>query len=579
MSTRREFLQAASLGLLTPFVITGPSSAATPQDSGAGMDPATVFPLSVASGDPTSSGVVLWTRIHPDVWTGGEPLLLEVAADRLFMNMVLTGEAAAADFGADRDFTVRLDLDGSLESNCTYYYRFTYAQITSRVGRCRTLPAPDSSPESLRLGVLTCQDYTNGYYAALGHLARDRVDFVLHLGDFIYETAGDPRFQQLPYPDRRFELPSGQSAAMDLTDFRFLYQKYRSDPFLQQLMESHTILCIPDDHETANDCYWDYARDTLGAPDHPLSAGQPEGGDPQLLRGLKLAAQQAWSEYLPVRPRFDPAAEHPFDALQVYRRFRFGDLVDLFLTDERTYRSAPACGVAERTLTFGCEEQASASRTMLGDSQKDWFVNGVKQSPALWKVWANEVFLGQLNIGRAPGPQFFINLDAWDGYESERQEILAEFADAGVKNLVALTGDFHTYMASYLKLDYSKRLNFPGRNLVGVEFMTPAVTSATLIDYLTNLLSSADLESLKREAADASGGSPFLFENLVKLTNPHVHFFNSQEWGYSIVEFTRFSVYYAAFGIPKSDPAANAPRRLVRLIRVPVNQVRFQDIV
>ena len=109
------------------------------------------------------------------------------------------------------------------------------------------------------MGVITCQDYTNGYYGALEQLSQDDVDFVVHLGDFIYETSGDPRFQRQPFEDRTFSLPSGGEAALNLEDYRFLYRLYRSDAFLQKLLEQHTLIAIWDDHETANDCYWDYA--------------------------------------------------------------------------------------------------------------------------------------------------------------------------------------------------------------------------------------------------------------------------------------------------------------------------------
>ncbi len=572
MSTRREFLQAAGCSLLTPFVVT--TARATEPDTAAASDPASAFALSVASGDPSPTGVVLWTRVNPEAWSAGIDLFFEVAGDLTFGNLVLAGEVAAADFAADRDFTVHLDLEGMLASGQVYFYRFTHGDVTSRTGRCRTLPTPGSSPRSLKLGVLTCQDYTNGYYAALSHLANDDVDFVLHLGDFIYETTGDPTFQSLPYPDRTFSLPSGQPAAVNTADFRFLYRQYRSDPFFQRLLEAHTIICLWDDHETANDCYWDYDRDTLGAPDHPFTTN---GNDPQQLRQLKLDAQRAWAEYVPARVTFNANAAHPFDALQIYRRFQFGDLVDLFITDERTYRSAHPCGEDDRILTRGCSEQASPLQTMLGATQRDWFVSGVTQSSARWKVWANECFLGQFKLGRRDGSKIFINLDAWDGFEADRADILKSFADAGVRNLVALTGDFHTYMAAYLKVDYSQRSNRPGSNLIGVEFMVPAVTSATLIDYLLNLLTPDDQASLRAE--EARQPSRFLFENLAKFTNPHVHFFNSQEWGYAVVEFTSASVTYSAFSVSTSVNAAGTPKRLIRQIRVPANRVVFQDVV
>jgi len=576
MTSRREFLHAAGVSLLTPFAVLAGRPRQTAPTTSEPADPASVFGLSVASGDPSPVGVILWTRINPERWSAAETLLLEVARDPDFTQMLLTGEVLPTEFTIDRDFTVHLDLDGHLEPGQTYYYRFCYRGVFSRFGRCRTLPDPASSPRSLRLGVVTCQDYTNGYYPALAHLAAEDLDFVLHLGDLLYETVGNTSFQSLPYPDRRIELPSGQPAAMDLVDFRHLYRTYRSDPFFQAALEAHTWICLWDDHETANDCYWDYDRDTLGAPDHPLTTGDANGGNPQQLRQLKLDAQRAWSEYVPARVSFNPLATHPFDALQIYRQFQFGTLAELFITDERTYRSAPPCGVDQRTITQGCDGQTDPLQTMLGDSQRDWFLEGMTTSAAAWKVWANEVCLAQFKVGRRDGKKLFINLDAWDGFETERQQILQTLGDAGVRNLVALTGDFHSYMAAYLKVDYSKRSNRPGENVVGVEFMTPAVTSATLIDFLLSYLEPADAAMLLTEAAREP--SQFYFENLVQETNPHVHFFNSQEWGYSIVEFTPRDVVYSAYSIDKSVNAIST-KRLIRQLRVPVNRPVIQDLV
>lgn len=578
MTTRRQFLTGAGLSLLTPFVVRGErprrSRTASPKPA---LTTSDVFGLSVASGDPSTTGVVLWTRINPEQYRPEEPLTFEVAVDVNFRRLVLTADVNAADFGPDRDHTVHLDLDGWLEPGRVYHYRFRYRDVFSRVGRCRTLPSPGTPLSSLKLGVVTCQDYTNGYYGAFAHLAHEDVDFVVHLGDLIYESVGDPAFQSLPYPDRIIELPSGQPAATGLDDYRFLYRQYRSDPLFQQCLEHHTMIAIWDDHETANDCYWDYDRDTLGAPSHPLTVNDPNGGDPAVLRQLKLDAQRAWAEYVPARVTFDPEATHPFQALSIYRSFQFGQLAELFCTDERTYRSPHPCGEDERILTYGCGTQADPDRTQLGPTQKEWLVAGLTGSAAVWKVWANEVLLGQLKIGPHPEDLFYLNLDAWDGFEAERREILERFADSGQRNLVALTGDLHCYMAAYLKTDYSQRSNRPGPNLVGVEFMTPAITSATLIDLLLDWLTPDERAAL--QAAEARQPSRFYFENLAQATNPHIHFFNGQEWGYSVVEFTPAACMYTAYSVDPSVNSATAAKRLIRQIRVPVNQVRFVDVV
>jgi alkaline phosphatase D len=572
MATRREFLQAAGYCALTPWVVLTAARSTTK----AGADPASVFSLSVCSGDPSPTGVILWTRIDPLAYDPAEPLRFEVGSDDAFRRIVVSGEIAATDIGPASDYTARVDLDGHLKPIRRYAYRFTYQGVVSRTGYCRTLPTENALLLRLRLGVITCQDYTNGYYGPLAQLAQEHVDFVLHLGDFIYESSGDPRFQPLPYPDRTYALPSHASAASTLEDYRFLYRTYRSDPLLQQLLESHTLIVLSDDHETANDCYWDYDRDTLGAPDHPLVVNDPNGGDPQALRQLKLSSQQAWSEYVPARVVFNPNASSVQQALTIYRRFRFGRLVDLFATDERTYRDPPPCGDDQRILTFGCPEQSAAERSMLGATQREWFLKGVTQSSSIWKVWANEVFLGQLKLGRKDGQRLYINIDAWDGFEAERADILQRIRDAGVRNFVALTGDLHTYMAAYLKIDYLQRPNNPSRNVVGVEFMTPAVTSANLLQELMTYLSAEE-----RRELGLSGPLEeqfYLLEDLALATNPHIHFFNSQQWGYSIVEFTPLACTYSAYSVDTSVNSGDVPKRLIRQIRVPVNTTKMVDV-
>lgn len=571
MSNRREFLTAAGLSLLTPFVVRGNRPVGKTTAAATALSAADVFGLSVASGDPAPTGVVLWTRINPEQYRPDEGLTFEVADDVAFRRVVLTADVAASDFGPDRDHTVHIDLLGLLAPGHVYYYRFTYRGTRSRIGRCRTLPRPESHPSRLRLGVVTCQDFTNGYYGAFAHLSRESVDFVVHLGDQIYETVGDTGFQSLPFLDRTISLPSGQSAAMGLEDYRHLYRTYRGDPWFQQCLEHHTLIALWDDHETANDAYWDYDRNTLGAPTHPL-----KNASPSALRQLKLDAQRAWAEYVPARVTFDPQATHPFDALSITRSFRFGHLVELFCTDERTYRSPHPCGEEARYATVGCGTQAAPSQTMLGEDQKTWFLDGMTTSTAVWKVWANEVFLGALKLGRQADRLFYINLDAWDGYEFERAEILQTLSDEGVRNVIALTGDLHCAIASYLKVDYLDRSNQAGPNLVGVEFMVPAITSASLTEALRNALSPEEIREL--QAADARQPTPFLFESLARETNPHIQFLDGQDHGYSLVEFSATACTYTVYRVDKSINSPLAPKRLIRQLRVPVNEVRIDQV-
>jgi len=285
--TRRGFLRLGGAGIVTPYILVASSASAqsefikshprTSADSfffqfDSSLNPEEIFSLSVASGDPTSSGVILWTRIDPRARTGGDNLAFEVAQDPEFNQVIVQGLVEGNELQPERDYTVKIDLDGQLSPNRYYYYRFIYHNTSSCIGRCRTLPMETESIDRMKFAVVTCQDFTNGYYGAFSHLSQEPdVDFVIHLGDFIYESASNPGGGGLPFPDRRITLPSGQSASFGLDDYRHIYRTYRSDPFLQRALEQHTWIMIWDDHETANDCYWDYARDTLGVPDHPLN--------------------------------------------------------------------------------------------------------------------------------------------------------------------------------------------------------------------------------------------------------------------------------------------------------------------
>jgi alkaline phosphatase D len=560
--TRRGFLQLSGIGLVTPYILLTERTSAHKYQFDASRSPEAVFGLSVASGDPTPSGVILWTRVNPEAWTHGDTLAFEVALDPSFNQVVAQGVAESGDFGPDRDYTVKIDLDGRLESNRYYYYRFIYHQTASRTGRCRTLPSATESLDQIKFAVLTCQDFTNGYYGAFSHLAQETdVDFVIHLGDFIYESGAT---SNSTYPDRLIILPSGGPVAFGLDDYRAIYRTYRSDAFLQRAMEQHTWIVIWDDHETANDSYWDYSRDTLGVPDHPFTNDPQFGNDPARLRQLKLDSQRAWSEYVPARVTLDNEATHPHQFLQIYRKFKFGNLVELFMTDERTYRSPHPCGEGElgdRYITFGCDQQFDGDRTMLGQTQRDWLLQNVTGSTSLWKVWGNEVFQAPLRLTQTRRSVYII-LDAWDGYVSERAYIVRQFKQANVRNLVVLTGDLHTSLASYLKLNYAiDPLNLYQPNMVGVEFMTPAITSANLKQLIGNLGAVVDLG-----------------EVIVRITNPHIRYFDGEHWGYSTVSFNDEYCEYTVFDIDKSQNNGDVSKRVMKRLRTPVNKVKISEV-
>jgi len=581
---RRKFLGVTAATLATPYIITAnrvhagtfgfdPATAGTalPDNSAIYESSARmIFDLSVSSGDPTPSGVMLWTHINPKYYDPSEQLVFQVCKDPAAQVVVLEGQVNADEIGPQKDYTVKIDLDGQLDANQRYYYRFYYKGISSRIGRCKTLPQQDGYLENLKIAVLTCQDYTNGYYGALNYVAQDdSIDFVVHLGDFIYETAGDPRFQSLPFADREIILPSGGIVAFDVPDYRHLYKTYRSDLNLQLAMEVHSWIITTDDHETANDAYWDYERDTLGAPDHPLTTEQ--GSDAAALKQLKLDSQRAWVEYTPTRVQINENASHPHDFTRIYRSFQFGDLFELFMLDTRTYRSPHPCGendIFSRYIPIGCNKMNDAGQTMMGETQFDWLKQGLKDSSAKWTVLGNQTYLGRLTASLLGQPLAYINVDAWDGYIAERDRLMEAVKEANLDNFVVLTGDLHTYISSYVKYDYGHLTNFWWPNIAGIEFMTPSVSSSNLFEMIGK---QAKGTGHRDEVLQV------LSEGAIRLNNPHIRYFNSTQNGYSTVEFTRDYCEWTAYSVDKNVNDGQASRSIVKQQRKDAGWSWLQD--
>ncbi|WP_135825248.1 alkaline phosphatase D family protein [Halorussus ruber] len=573
--TRRDVLEAAGAATLGGALsaLSAEEAAAerlVPDESGDSEEFAvererasSVFPQSVASGGPTPKGVLLWTRVAPDAHDGETPLRVEVAEDENFDRAAYRGTVPPGAFGPERDFTAVVDVDGELGPNSEYFYRFVYDGDASAVGRCRTLPKPGGSPDSLDLAVASCNNYLHGYFGAFGHVAEEDADFLLHLGDFIYEYAGDGM------GDRSIDLPSGEEKAWGLDDFRHLYRTYRSDENLRRALRNHTLIHTWDDHEIVSDRWWNYETDA------PETESHPRGGDPEFMRQLYVEGIRAYTEYVPVRAKYEPAGSDnrslPADAIhenfRLYRSFAFGDLADLFVTDERLYRSPPP-GADEPGASVPAELAAeNPGRTMLGDTQREWLLDGMTDSDARWKLWGNEVLAAAFRFVQGGG--MTVNADAWDGYRTERQRILSGLDEAGVENLVALTGDMHSYLAGYLLTEYELTASADdegggsggqsGESRAGVEFMAPAVSSDNLVamDELPNTATETFVDALQAE-------------------NPHVEWFDSSHWGYATVEIGRDELVYSAYAVDRSVDSADAPKQLLCRYRVPAGSAELK---
>ncbi|PSQ15900.1 alkaline phosphatase [Halobacteriales archaeon QS_8_69_26] len=525
-------------------------------------DPDETFPQSVASGGPTPQGVILWTRIDPGAFAPGEPLGLEVARDADLDDVVYRGSVTDTERIRAHDYTAKVDLDGHLDPDEEYHYRFVYRGVPSRVGRCRTLPAPDDSPESVRFAVLACQNYLNGYYPSFHYVAEEDVDFLVHVGDFIYESdSGDFKgLGSYDYPGREKTLPSGADRVRDLEDYRYLYRTYRSDRFLQEALESHTLIAGWDDHEMVNDLYWDAGTDAP-AGDHP------RGDDPEFMTQLVADAMHAWWEFMPARVDYDPGGESLQDRFQLWRSFEFGDLVTLAMTDERLFRDPPREAIP--TPDNVGPHREPPGRTMLGEQQREWLVDTVTGSEATWTVWADEVLTVPLRLGSGPISVYPVQ-GGWDGYTRERMAITEAIAAADVDNFVTLTGDMHSYVAAYNQTSYPGRVT-GGEGVAqgerfGVEFMTPAVTSLNVAEALHLV------QGWRRRITEP------LLSWLIPAMNPHVEFFDGHNWGYSVVEFTRDDCTYVGYAVDKTTNSPDADRGVVTAYRVPEGEVRLIEV-
>jgi alkaline phosphatase D len=528
----------------------------------ADADPDGTFPQSVASGGPTPSGVILWTRVAPDAFDAREPLVVQVAADDAFEDVVFDGAVADAESIRAHDYTVRVDLDGELEPDSTYRYRFVYDGVASRIGRCRTLPDPEASPDSLRFAVLACQDFQNGYYPAYHYVAEADVDFLVHVGDFVYESS-DGHFKGVgsyDYPGRELSLPSGRDRVQSLDDYRYLYRAYRSDEFLQEALESHTLLAGWDDHELVNDVYWDRRTDAP-AGDHP------RGDDPQFMTELIADAMHAWWEYMPARVSYDPAGGSLQERFRLWRSFEFGDLVTLAMTDERLFRDPPREAIP--TPDNVGPQYEPPGRTMLGGEQRDWLIDTVTGSESTWTVWADEVLTVPFRLGSGPLSVYPVQ-GGWDGYTRERQRVTEAVGAADVANFVTLTGDMHCYVAAYQQTSYPGRVSggegVAQGDRIGVEFMTPAITSVNVA------------EALHLTRGWRGRVTEPLLTAMVTAMNPHIEFFDSHHWGYSVVEFTREDCTYVGYAVDKTENAPDADRHVVAAYRVPEGEVTLSDV-
>ncbi len=521
---RRTVLKAGAVGAAALGVTGLPRPA-----SAAGA----VFRHGVASGDPLGDAVVLWTRVTPDdaatPGSGKGPAVAvdwEVAADPAFRQVVRRGTVRT---DASRDHTVNVDVAG-LTPYTRYHYRFTALGQTSPAGLTQT--AGTDGVHALRLGFVSCSNWTGGYFSAYRHLAaRDDLDVVLHLGDYVYEygNAGD-RYGPASLVGKRDHVPAKEMTT--LADYRQRHAQYKTDPDLQAAHARTPWIVIFDDHEVANDSW------SGGAENHQAGEGD--------FLARRRAAYQAYLEWMPIRMP-DQSVAHR--GIRFFRRFSFGPLADLSVIDTRQNRSEPVAGLSG--ALFGVETQAlnDPERVFMEPEQMQWLTDGLKAKSAQWHLIGNQTVFTRVSFGKdLPGRDSLsrlglgattVNTDQWDGYQDDQLQVLQAMAEAG-GDPVVLTGDIHSAWANDVPLDSGSYVPVePANNSVAVEFVCPSVTSDGFAEVT---------------------GSPAGGEALVRgiqAGNPHVRYIDGVYHGFSVLDVTPEAVQCDFFSISdREDPRA-----------------------
>lgn len=432
----------------------------------------------VASGDPMADKVMLWTKVTPPTGnTTPIDVYWQIATDTAFANIVNFGKTKATD---STDYTVKIDVCG-LQPGTYYYYVFKALGQNSITGRTKT--APIGSLSAAKFGVVSCSSYEHGFFNAYESLSkRDDLDAILHLGDYIYEYETEGYSSSTAINQGRVYEPAHE--IISLSDYRIRHSHYKLDDQLQMLHQIHPFVVTWDDHETANNSYKD------GAENH-----SPGSEGPWNVR--KVSGAQAYEEYLPIR---NP---DPTDNLKIWRKLRYGNLLDLVVLDSRLW--------ARDEQDLGATN--NANRNMLGNDQFAWLESSLSDNATTWKIICQQVMMAPLRFfGLA------VNSDQWDGYNSDRNRFINYIENNNLKNNVVLTGDIHTSWVN----------NIPGNSTTTatVEYVVTSVTSPGL-DVITNTIG-----NLPQWLLDAFGGAA---DGVIKSFNSHIKFIDLDDHGYMVL--------------------------------------------
>ncbi|KAJ2901820.1 alkaline phosphatase [Zalerion maritima] len=505
------------------------------------------FTHGVASGDPTSNSVILWARAAPymdndrsNVTVSGYVDLYSHETDEYVVSSKApvcvgwkigkgassgTGIGDVTDDGtaytsSDVDFTIKVrgglafsktrgrydelkhltdtklkiwQVEAkNLEPFTTYYYQFSICDSdnTSPIGRTKTIPEKGASVNTtVKLAVYSCSNYPFGFFNAYGNPVRkDSVDYVVHLGDYIYEYANGHygwgnSFDRIPLPDRDI---------VSLYDYRKRYATYRTDLDLLASHEQFPWIPVWDDHEVADNVW----KSGMASMNNTEDSFIEDGGISVDQR--KMNAVRAYFEWMPIR-QVDMD-----DNLRIWRSFAFGDLFDLIMLDTRNYDR----GITDVywNTEYIHEIKDEASRTLMGPRQESWFYHALQKSAqrgAAWRLVGNQVIFSRMNVSISVGSDIVYNHDQFDGYTANRNRTLNTLYENEIGNNIFLAGDSHAaWVSDLVWLGEKEYDSETGEGAIGVEFAGSAVSSPSPAGQNISLLTANAYSSYLQTAND-----------------------------------------------------------------------------
>ncbi len=449
--TRRQAIKLVSGVVLLPIACSHlPNSLAN------GL----VFSHGVASGDPDQTSVVIWTRISQSK----TPIKVDwfVSTDSSFKNIVSQGEYLTDE---KCDYTVKVVVN-NLNSGQRYFYKFKTKGVTSVIGQ--TLTLPEGHVEQLNFAVATCANFPFGYFNAYDAIAKDAtIDLVVHLGDYIYEYGIDGFGGESGKRIGRNHEPSHE--ILNLADYRQRHAQYKADQGSLAMHARHPLVVIWDDHETANNPWMG------GAKNHQLNEGNWEA--------RRAASLQAYYEWMPVRDPTTTGSKQKY-----WRHYKFGDLASLITLESRhTGRSQQisyndhlsSIDTAKEAQNFLHSVVGAPNRNMLSKEMETFLKSELEESiksNRRWRIIGNQTVIAKSTSPSLEIPFFNklsknlnndgknmldelthlgkfdlpADLDTWDGYPVAREKFYQVAKDAGVHDLLVLSGDSHSYWANQL---------------------------------------------------------------------------------------------------------------------------------